>query len=261
MNRILITGGTGNLGRATVRMLLKGNHRVTVLGTKREHGLPAGVDYLMADLGGTRDLPDIPDGIEAVVHCATNPVDPEKVDVRGTERLVGSLAGKGLSHVLYVSIVGVEGSDYPYYRCKLRAERIIRESHLPWTILRFTQFHDFVLHRVIRDLIRDGHPVKVPAGLAFQPIDVNDAAGIIADFLDRPPLLDTSLHGGPEVLSLSNMVQDCLEADGRQETIIEGPSADSPFSFFASGINLCPDPRDGRVTWREFIRNRYREGL
>ncbi len=261
MKRILVTGGTGNLGKATVRALLKRNHRVTVLGSRREHGLPAGVDYLRADLGGTRDLPGIPDGIEAVVHSASNPVDPEKVDVQGTERLVRALAGKGLSHVLYVSIVGVEGSDYPYYRCKHQAEQIIRGSRLPWTILRFTQFHDFVLHRVIGDLIRDGHPVKVPAGMAFQSIDVNDAAVIIADCLGQPPLLDLRLHGGPEVLSLANMVQACLEADGRQETIIEGPSADSPFSIFASGNNLCPDHRDGRLTWREFIRNRYREGL
>lgn len=110
-------------------------------------------------------------GVETVVHCASSPFrKARRVDVEGTGRLLAAAAGAGVSHLVYISIVGVDrASSYPYYRIKLETERIVEGSPVPHTILRATQFYDLVL-TAIRFL--DRLPVlPVPAGLLGQPVD------------------------------------------------------------------------------------------
>ena len=94
-------------------------------------------------------------GAETIVHFATSPITrTRQVDVEGTWRLLGAAMRAGVSHVVFISIVGVDRNPhYPYNRMKLEAERIFERSEVPWTILRATQFHGFVL-RLIQALDR-----------------------------------------------------------------------------------------------------------
>src|SRR3712207_7965014 len=79
--------------------------------------------------------------------CSSDlPIRTRHVDVEGTERLLGVAGRAGVSHFHFISVVGVDRNPYfPYYRLKLETERIVERSEVPWTILRATQFHGFIL--------------------------------------------------------------------------------------------------------------------
>src|SRR2546429_5743133 len=121
---ILVTGGTGALGRVLVALLREGGHEVRVL--SRRTG---------ADLLTGAGLAEALDGTDVIVHCATD----GRHDVDATRNLIAAASGQ---HLVYVSIVGIDRIPFPYYRLKLACERLVEECGLPWTTLRATQFHD-----------------------------------------------------------------------------------------------------------------------
>src|SRR3954449_8765507 len=137
---VLVTGGTGRLGRRLMAPLQEAGHSVRQM-SRRGTG-PGGI---RGDLATGRDLATALAGAEAVVHTATDPRgDPWQVDVAGTRRLVEAVDRSRLRHLVYVSIVGVDRVPYNYYRAKFAAEQVLLASGLPVTLLRVTQFHDFV---------------------------------------------------------------------------------------------------------------------
>ena len=84
--------------------------------------------------------------VDVIVHCASSPRKTREIDVEGTKRLLKAADRAGVSHVVFISIVGIDRNPYfPYYRMKLETERLIESSPVPGTILRATQFHEFVL--------------------------------------------------------------------------------------------------------------------
>jgi hypothetical protein len=101
------------------------------------------VQWVTADLLKGPKVADAVADVDAIVHCATNGRHPAD-DVNGTRRLIDT-ALLGGSHVIYVSIVGVDKLPLKYYRYKLGIEGIVERSGLPWSVLRATQFHDLVV--------------------------------------------------------------------------------------------------------------------
>ena len=117
------------------------------------------------DLATGRDLGTALAGAEVVVHAASDPQgDPWQVDVAGTRRLVEAVDRDRLQHLVYVSIVGVDRIPYGYYRAKFAAEQVLLASGLPVTLLRVTQFHDFV--DFLLDSARRGPVLPGADGLA-----------------------------------------------------------------------------------------------
>ena len=109
------------------------------------------------------------------MHAASDPRgDPWQVDVAGTRRLVEAVDRDRLRHLVYVSIVGVDRIPYGYYRAKFAAEQVLLASGLPVTLLRVTQFHDFV--DFLLDTARRGPVLPVPMGWRVQPVDVGEVA-------------------------------------------------------------------------------------
>ncbi len=152
MDTVLVTGGTGHLGRDLVARL-KGSYRVRVLA--RSTGSDPDVDWVRGDLATGEGIADAVAGCQTVIHAATlspaarrgyfvpkdlwySPVD---VDREGTARLLDAAAAAGVGHILYVSIVGIDKPRIPYLRRKLEAENLVRSSPIPWSIARATQFH------------------------------------------------------------------------------------------------------------------------
>ena len=163
---LLVTGGTGVLGRRVVERLGAAGVGARVMSRSGKPGTVRG------DLLTVEGLDAAVRGVETVIHCASSPYrKTREVDVAGTGRLLEAAVRAGVSHFVYISIVGVDrASSYPYYRIKLDAERVIEASPVPHTILRATQFYDLVLMAV---RFIDRLPVMpVPAGLQGQPIDV-----------------------------------------------------------------------------------------
>ena len=142
---ILVTGGSGTLGRGVVARLLAAGHQVRVLSRRpRPAGGTATAEWVTGDLLCGDGLAGAVTGVEAIVHCAGDPRRP-RVDSNGTRNLLRAARAAGAPHLVDISIVGVDRVPYRYYQAKLQAERLIQASGLPWTILRATQFHQLVL--------------------------------------------------------------------------------------------------------------------
>jgi len=139
---VLVTGGTGALGRQVVKRLLDTGHRARILSRRQAEGTTG--DWVQGDLVTGAGLELAVKDVDAIVHAASDPLSPRKyeaTDVLGTRRLLAMAREAGVRHVVYISIVGMEGIAYPYYRSKLAAEEVMRENIVPWSILRATQFH------------------------------------------------------------------------------------------------------------------------
>jgi uncharacterized protein YbjT (DUF2867 family) len=115
---ILVTGGTGTLGRTLVRALLDSGRKPRVLSRRaRNSGDPDGVQWVTADLLTGPEVADAVADVDAIVHCATNYRHPED-DVRATRRLIETALRGGSPHLIYVSIVGVDKIPLKMYRIK-----------------------------------------------------------------------------------------------------------------------------------------------
>ena len=143
-------------------------------------------------------LDEAVDGVEAVIHCASNPRDARRTDVEGTGRLLRAVERAGVSHFVYVSIVGVDRNPFPYYRVKLDAEGVVERSAVPWTILRATQFHGFVFG-MLGALDRVPFFMPVPAGFLFQPVDAGEVASRLVELALSEPAGRVGDMGGPEI--------------------------------------------------------------
>jgi uncharacterized protein YbjT (DUF2867 family) len=152
--------------------------------------------------------------------------------------------------------MGVDKSDYPYYQTKLAVEKLIEESGLPYSILRATQFHELVLYRIIQVFDQGvGKPIQIPANMRFQSIDKTDAAALIVELVENQPTYGVSTIGGPEVLTLEEMIQTYFAKLGRQE-IIEYIEPSMAFHrVFTTGINLCPGKAMKGISWSSYLNN------
>ena len=138
---VLVTGGTGRLGRQVVRRLRDAPCEVRVL-TRHSRGSAGGIEFTFGDLATGEGVAAAVDGAAAIVHCATS----SRGDAGATQNLVRAASRAGAPHVVYVSIVGIDHiSSWGYPKAKLQAERVVAECGLPWTILRVTQFYDYIL--------------------------------------------------------------------------------------------------------------------
>ncbi|WP_057936141.1 SDR family oxidoreductase [Algoriphagus resistens] len=254
MNEILITGGSGNLGKQLVKTLYNKGYSITVLSTKDNTELPENISLLMGDLTKAESLKNKLNNFELIVHCASNPKDSENVDYKGTLNLLQAIDPKRIVHFLYISIVGVDKSPYPYYQNKSMTENILKKSTVPFTILRITQFHDFVLHRILEPLVDpDKTMIKIPRQMSFQSIDIKDAADIIAEVVETPQHATIEV-GGPEVLSMYEIATLYLKQVGRTNEINEYSSTDIFYNLFTQRYNLCPNSKAGSFKWKDFLK-------
>lgn len=252
-SEILVTGGTGVLGRRVVERLDSADVEVRVLSRSGQPGTIRG------DLARGEGLERAVRGVATIVHCASSPFrKTRQVDVEGTKRLLKAAAGAGVSHVVYISIVGIDRArSYPYYRTKLDAERIVEESPVPYTILRATQFYNLVL-KAIRVL--DRLPVMVvPDGFPGQPIDAGEVADRLVELALSEPAGRVPDVGGPEVRTMTDIVRGYLEVTGRRRRIVRVPLPGKTARVFREGALTCPENAYGKICWEEFLRERVRE--
>jgi uncharacterized protein YbjT (DUF2867 family) len=251
MDTVLVTGGTGELGHRVVRALLADGHPVRMLSHTSTSAPAPGADVFAADLSTGAGLAEAVAGTSVIVHCATQPRRSRTVDVAGTERLLKAARDAGRPHVVYISIVGVDRIPTKYYRSKLAAERTIERSGLPWTVLRTTQFHEFV-EELLRRLGKLP-VVPAPRGWQFQPIDVEEVAHRLADAAASSPVGRLPDLGGPEAFPVVELVRDSLRHAGRRRPVVEVPVPGRFSAAMGAGANLASGNRSGGRTWQEFL--------
>jgi uncharacterized protein YbjT (DUF2867 family) len=245
---VLVTGGTGRLGGQLVGRLQAAGHSVRQM-SRRGTG-PGGV---RGDLASGRDLGAALAGAEVVIHAASDPRgDPWQVDVAGTRRLVEAVDRARLRHLVYVSIVGVDRIPYGYYRAKFAAEQVLLASGLPVTLLRATQFHDFV--DTLLDTARRGPVLPVPMGWRVQPVDIGEVAAHVVDVAGRPPTGGVLEFGGPEELSAADLARAWVAARVPGTHVVATPVPGKLGTAFRDGAALPSGGERGRRTYAEHLR-------
>jgi uncharacterized protein YbjT (DUF2867 family) len=243
---ILVTGGTGRLGRPTVRRLREAGRDVRVL-TRHRRETADGVDYVVGDLSTGEGVEAAVDGVAAIVHCASS----TKGDVEATRHLVRTALRAGGPHLVYVSIVGIDHiASWSYPKAKLECERIVADSGLPWTILRATQFYDYIL-KYVRRLAWP--PVAlVPAGFRVQPIDQDDVAARLVELALGEPAGRVPDVAGPLMTNWVDLLRDYLRASHRRRWVV--PVRIPGTREVRAGV-LLPGPGHtiGGLTWQQFL--------
>ncbi|MGW5973196.1 SDR family oxidoreductase [Streptomyces sp. NPDC055186] len=241
MSTILVTGGTGALGRHLTERLRTDGHEVRVLS---RHSRPYAVDLRR----GGSTLDEAVTGADTVVHCATT---PRGGDEQAAKNLLAAARRAGVGHLVYISIVGVDRVPFGYYRTKFAVERLIEESGIGWTVLRTTQFHDLLL-TVLEGLCR--LPVLLlPSRVKDQPIDVTEVADRLAELALGGPAGRVEDMGGPEVRTLDSLARSYLRATGRRRAVVRVPLRGAAYRAFRAGGHLAPEHAVGKGTFEEFL--------
>ena len=249
---VLVTGGTGTLGRLVVPRLQDAGCR---------HDSGDGIEHVTGDLSTGEGVDAAVRGTEVIVHCAGT----TKGDEVKARHLVRAASRSGARHLVYISVVGadrvpvasaVDRAMFGYFAAKRAAEQVVAGSGLPWTTLRATQFHDLTL-LTVRQLARLP-VVPVPAGWRFQPVDPAEVAGRLVELaLGAPAGLVADL-GGPRIYALSALVRSYLQVRGRHRPILPVPTPGRAARAFRAGANLAPDRAVGHRTWEEFLTAKVR---
>jgi uncharacterized protein YbjT (DUF2867 family) len=252
---ILVTGGTGALGRHIVTQLRQGNHRARILSRN-----PGGhVDTVQGDLTTGAGLVKAVAGMDAIIHAASATREMSQgraTDIVGTRRLLALAREERIRHVVYVSIVGMEGVAYPYYKTKLATEAVVRENIVPWSILRATQFHT-LMEVFLGWFCKLPGLATVPLKWQFQPVDTGDVARRLIEVVTREPAGMLPDFGGPEVRDLKSIARSWIAARKEKRRLI---NLWLPFKFsrqFAAGRLLCPEHRDGTITFEQYLSEKY----
>ncbi|MFF4528578.1 SDR family oxidoreductase [Streptomyces sp. NPDC001407] len=252
---ILVTGGTGTLGRALVARLLADGVPVRVMSRRpRRADDDRPYEWAVCDLVQGTGLDAALADVRAVVHCATN----ARNDVAATRQLADAARRAGVPHLVYVSIVGIKTIPLPYYRSKLEAERIVRESGLPWTTLRTTQFHDLVA--TLTTVQRRLPVVLTLSGVRFQSIEVTEVADRLAELAQGAPAGRVPDMAGPEIREARDLAAATLRAAGLRKRVVPVRLPGKIIRNLRAGGNLAPDRAVGTATFEEFLAARGRTG-
>jgi len=162
----------------------------------------------------------------------------------------------GTSHVVFISIVGVDRVSYPYYRTKLRAEKVVREDLIPWSILRATQFHPY-MELILGGFSRLPGVAAIPFSWQFQPVDARDVARRAVGAVLEGPAGMLPDFGGPEVRDFKSIAQSWLEARKSRRRLVNLWLPLKGSRQVAAGGLLCPDHRDGTLTFDQYLAERY----
>src|SRR5688500_15818176 len=248
--KILLTGGTGGLGLELARAAQQARHVVRVASRRpRPTGIPDGREWATADVESGNGLSAALAGVDAVIHAASDPRRHAAVDVGGTRRLVEAAQAAGITHLVYISIVGIDEIPLAYYRSKLAAERIIQDSGVPHSILRATQFHTFVA-TMLEGFARVPLVMPLPGSFRFQPVATEEVAHVLVRAVEEGPRGRLRDFGGPEVRTLRELAEAWQAARGIRKPIINLPIPGRLASAFRQGKNTVRDGERGMVTWQ-----------
>jgi uncharacterized protein YbjT (DUF2867 family) len=264
---ILVAGGTGFVGGGIVRELARRGRQVAVLTRRASHarrfpGLD--VEFREGDVTLPESLGAAMQGVEAVVGCQQFPNSPienpgkgytfDKVDAEGTENLVRAAQAAGVKRYVYLSGAGAAPEGPHWFRAKWRAETAVRESGLTYTILRPSWVYgpeDKSLNKFLgMARFLPFVPLIGNAGKQrMQPVFIDDVGRAVADSLDNPAAANQTFElGGPEVMSMTDVVRTALQVAGRRRLLLSSPKPlmklVASFLQFAPGRPLTPGAVD-----------------
>ncbi|UPK75069.1 NAD(P)H-binding protein [Nocardioidaceae bacterium SCSIO 66511] len=244
---ILITGGTGTLGRKVVSRLRAAGKGLRVL-SRSTHEAEPGIEYVKGDLATGDGVGPAFAGVRTVVHLAGGNKGDEVV----AANLVSATRSSDVDHVVFVSVIGADEVPVGWMRSQQAAEEAITSSGIAYTILRAAQFHDLVL--LMAEKMAKLPVVPMPGGLRFQPVDSDDVADRIVELtLDRPAGRVADL-AGPTVYTLRELVDGYLQATGKHRMKLPVRIPGKAGRAYRAGDNLNTQTAGrGIHTWEDFL--------
>src|SRR5499433_1812499 len=244
--KIVVIGGTGLIGSKTVAILRHGGHEVVAASPN------TGVNTITGE-----GLKEALAGAQVVIDLANAPSWEDKAVLEffqtSGRNLLAAEAAAGVRHHVAVSIVGTDRMpDNGYFRAKVAQEKLIEASGIPYTIIRSTQFLEFI--KGIADSSADGNKVRIPPGL-FQPIAADDVAAVVAEVALAAPRRGIVEIAGPERAPFSEIVARYLKAVGDPREVVSDPEA----PYYGARVeerSLVPlgEARLGRIGLDEWLR-------
>jgi uncharacterized protein YbjT (DUF2867 family) len=243
--KIVIIGGTGLIGSKTVAILRQGGHEVVAASPK------SGVNAVTGE-----GLKEAMTGAQVVIDLANSPSFEDKAVLEffqtSGRNLFAAEAAAGVRHHVALSIVATDRTDNGYFRAKAAQERLIVASGIPYTIVRATQFLEFL--GGIADSGADGNVVRLPPVL-FQPIAADDVAAIVAEVALAAPRNGIVEIAGPERAPFNEIVARYLRAVGDPRQVVSDPKA----GYWGGQVeehSLVPlgEARLGRIGMEEWLR-------
>ena len=256
---VAVAGGSGFVGGGIAAELHRRGHRVVVLSRRGDVArgpLPDSVEVRHADVTRDEGLVDALAGIDALIIAlafSNSPIEAPRrgetfmeVDAAGTERLAAAATRAGVKQLVYVSGAGAApDAARHWFRAKWRAEEAIRGSGLGWTIIRPTWIfgpRDVSLNRFIgfaRQL--QAVPMTNFGGQEMAPVFIDDIGRLAADSLVDPAAIGQAFEvGGPETLSMRQVIARALKMAGIRRPIIPGPAL--LLKLAAAPLTLLPVP-------------------
>jgi uncharacterized protein YbjT (DUF2867 family) len=244
--KIVVIGGTGLIGSKTVAILRQAGHEVVAASPN------TGVNTITGE-GLKQAMADT----QVVIDLANSPSFEDKAVLEFFEtsgrNLLAAEAAAGVRHHVALSIVGTDRSDNGYFRAKVAQEKLIKASGIPYTIIRSTQFMEFL--RGIADSSTDANKVRISPGL-FQPIAADDVAANVADVALTAPRNSIVEIAGPERAPFNEIVARYLKAIGDPREVVRDPEA----RYFGGRVeerSLVPlgEARLGRIGFDEWLRH------
>jgi len=249
--KIVVIGGTGLIGSKVVAKLKQKGHDLLAAAPN------TGVNTITG-----AGLKEAMAGTQVVIDLANSPSFEDKAVLQFFEtsgrNLLAAEAAAGVRHHVALSIVGTDRSDNGYFRAKVAQEKLIKASGIPYTIIRSTQFMEFL--RGIADSSTDGNIVRIAPGL-FQPIAADDVAANVADVALAAPRNGIVEIAGPERAPFDEFVARYLQAVGDPREVVR----DTEARYFGGRVeehSLVPlgEARLGRLGFDEWLRRSQAAG-
>ena len=244
--KIVVIGGTGLIGSKTTAILRRGGHEVVAASPKN------GIDTITGE-----GLKEAMAGAAVAIDLANSPSFEDKAVMDFFEtsgrNLLAAEAKAGIRHHVALSIVGAERTrDNGYFRAKVAQERLIEASRIPYTIVRATQFMEFL--GMIAASSVDGNQIRLSPGL-FQPIAADDVAAVVADVALASPRNGIVDIAGPERAPFNEIIARYLKAIGDPRKVVADPEA----RYWGGRVeerSLVPlgEARLGRIGLDEWLR-------
>jgi uncharacterized protein YbjT (DUF2867 family) len=249
--KIIVIGGTGLIGTKVVKNLRDKGHEVVAASPSK------GINSVTGE-----GLAQALAGAQVVVDVANAPSWEDKAVLEFFEtsgrNLLAAEADAGVGHHVALSVVGTDRLlASGYFRAKMAQENVIKASPIPYTIVRATQFFEFV--GGIAQSATEGQTVRLPPVL-MQPIVSDDVAAVMAEAALAEPLNGTIDLAGPERIRQDDLVRQFLSATGDARTVITDPKA-LYYGIEVNDQSLIPgdNPRIGPTRFEDWLRRSVRQ--
>lgn len=240
--KIVIIGGTGLIGKKLANLLRLQGHDVLSASPS------SGVNTLTGE-----GLAEALKGAQVVIDTSNSPSFEEKAVLNFFETSAGNIAkhevAAGVQHHVALSVVGADRmASAGYMRAKVAQEAIIKASGIPYTIVRATQFYEFL--QGIADVSQQDGAVRLPPAL-MQPMAADDVAAALRDVATAKPANGTVEVAGPEKLPMVEIVKEVLTAKHDPRPVVSDPGA-RYFGYLLDDKTLNPDGPSPRIAPTRF---------